>query len=290
MAIRHLKINRHITTRDEASLDKYLREVARIDLLSAEEEVELARKISIGDKLALNRLTTANLRFVISVSKQYQHQGLSLSDLINEGNLGLIKAAHKFDHSRGFKFISYAVWWIRQSILLAISEQSRVVRLPFNKTNSITKVNQGFSKLEQEFHREPTAFELSAVLRLSEDEVEDSIRLTAKSISMDAPITRSGEHGFSMHDFLADENYAPESHLMTESLALEIDRFLKILPQRESNILKLFFGLKGESQHSIDEISTKMGLSPERIRQVKERALRYLKANSQSKILRTYLA
>jgi RNA polymerase primary sigma factor len=290
MAVRHIKINRQFTRRDEASLDRYLREIAKVELLTPDEEAELAKRIKNGDKAALNKLTTANLRFVISVSKQYQHQGLSLPDLINEGNLGLIKAAYRFDHSRGFKFISYAVWWIRQSILAALSEQSRIVRLPSNKSLAITRVNQGYARLEQEFQREPTASELSMALKLSEDEVSDSIQLGLRPLSMDAPLGSGEEHSVNLYDVLCDEDAAPEAELMNESLKNEVERFLHYLKPRDAQILRLFFGLNRDFPLSLDEISEKVGLTPERVRQVKDKSIQSLKFNSDCRILRTYMS
>lgn len=290
MAIRQIKINRQFTRRDEASLERYLREVAKLELISPEEEVDLARRIKAGDRSALERLTKANLRFVVSVSKQYQHQGLSLPDLINEGNLGLMKAASRFDQSRGFKFISYAVWWIRQSILAAITEQSRIVRLPSNKAMVLSKINQSYARLEQEFEREPTHEELSSVLELSEAEVSESLRIGLRPVSMDAPLGTEDEQYGSLYDVMRDEEAAPEAQLMSESLTAEVNRFLKVLKPREAQVLRWYFGLNGYSSHSLDEIAIKTGLSPERVRQVKDKAIYSLKSTSGCRILRTYMA
>jgi RNA polymerase primary sigma factor len=290
MAMRQLKITKQVTNRDTASLDKYLQEIGKVDLISAEEEVELARRIRKGDHAALEKLTKANLRFVVSVSKQYQNQGLSLPDLINEGNLGLIKAAQRFDETRGFKFISYAVWWIRQSILQALAEQSRIVRLPLNKIGAINKINRTFSKLEQEFEREPTADEISGVLDLTVQDVKDSMRTSGRHLSMDAPLSSGEDSSGTMYDLLEnDDAPSPEAGLISESLQREIDRSLRALNPREAEVLRFFFGLNGEPVHTLEEIGEKLDLTRERVRQIKEKAIRRLKHSSRSKILKGYL-
>ncbi len=286
--MRQLKITKQVTNRENASLDKYLQEIGRLELITAEEEVVLAQKIKKGDVKALEKLTKANLRFVVSVSKQYQNQGLSLPDLINEGNLGLIKAAQRFDETRGFKFISYAVWWIRQSILQALAEQSRIVRLPLNKIGSINKINKAFSKLEQEFEREPTAAEIAKVLELSETEVKESMKNAGRHISMDAPLI-SGEDS-NMYDVLkSGDSPSPEKELMTDSLRREIERALQTLSEREADVIRYFFGLSGNHALTLEEIGEKFDLTRERVRQIKEKGLRRLKHVSKSKILKTYL-
>lgn len=288
--MRQLKITKQITNRETASLDKYLQEIGRVDLITAEQEVELARKIRNGDQQALEKLTKANLRFVVSVSKQYQSQGLSLPDLINEGNLGLIKAAQRFDETRGFKFISYAVWWIRQAILQALAEQSRIVRLPLNKIGVINKVNKTFSKLEQELEREPNLDEIATELELSESEVKESMKISARHISMDAPFLSSEESGNNMYDVIEDEDApCPENALFTASLCKEIARVLTTLTPREADIVKLYFGLDGSHALTLEEIAERFSLTRERVRQIKEKAIRRLKHTSRNKILRTYL-
>ncbi|MCG3166685.1 MAG: RNA polymerase sigma factor SigA [Bacteroidia bacterium] len=286
--MRQLKITKQVTNRENASLDKYLQEIGRVELITADEEVELAKKIKKGDVAALEKLTKANLRFVVSVSKQYQNQGLSLPDLINEGNLGLIKAAQRFDETRGFKFISYAVWWIRQSILQALAEQSRIVRLPLNKIGSINKINKTFAKLEQEFEREPTAAEIAEILDLTEQEVKESMKNAGRHISMDAPLANSEESN--MYDVLkSSDSPSPETELITDSLRKEIERALTTLNEREADILRCYFGLSGQHALTLEEIGEKFDLTRERVRQVKEKALRRLKHISRSKILKTYL-
>ncbi len=288
--MRQLKISKQVTNRETASLDKYLQEIGKVDLITADEEVELARKIRTGDQAALEKLTKANLRFVVSVSKQYQNQGLSLPDLINEGNLGLIKAAQRFDETRGFKFISYAVWWIRQSILQALAEQSRIVRLPLNKIGSINKINKTFSKLEQEYEREPSTAEIAAILEISETEVKESMKNTGRHVSMDAPLTTGDENAGSMYDVMqADDNPSPENGLLNESLRREIERSLHTLTSREADVIRLYFGLSGEHSMTLEEIGEKFALTRERVRQIKEKAIRRLKHTSRSKILKTYL-
>jgi RNA polymerase primary sigma factor len=288
--MRQLKISKQVTNRETASLDKYLQEIGRVDLITADEEVELAKKIRAGDQPALEKLTKANLRFVVSVSKQYQNQGLSLPDLINEGNLGLIKAAQRFDETRGFKFISYAVWWIRQSILQALAEQSRIVRLPLNKIGAINKINKTFSKLEQQFEREPSAAEISVVLEISETEVKESMKNVGRHVSMDAPLNTSDDNAGTMYDVLqSDDSPSPEFGLLHESLRREIERALYTLTSREADIVKLYFGLSGQHSMTLEEIGERFDLTRERVRQIKEKAIRRLKHTSRSKILKTYL-
>ncbi|HIE74021.1 MAG TPA: sigma-70 family RNA polymerase sigma factor [Flavobacteriales bacterium] len=286
--MRQLKITKQVTNRDTASLDKYLQEIGRVDLITAEEEVELAQKIKAGDQNALEKLTKANLRFVVSVSKQYQNQGLTLPDLINEGNLGLIKAAKRFDETRGFKFISYAVWWIRQSILQALAEQSRIVRLPLNKIGSINKINKAFARLEQEFERPPTAEEIADYVELSITEVKESLKNSGRHVSMDAPLI-DGEDS-NMYDVLrSDESPSPDSELMVESLRKEIRRALDTLTPREADVISSYFGLNKGHAMTLEEIGEKFDLTRERVRQIKEKAVRRLKHTSRSKILKTYL-
>jgi RNA polymerase primary sigma factor len=288
--MRQLKISKQVTNRETASLDKYLQEIGKVDLITADEEVELARKIRAGDQSALEKLTKANLRFVVSVSKQYQNQGLSLPDLINEGNLGLIKAAQRFDETRGFKFISYAVWWIRQSILQALAEQSRIVRLPLNKIGSINKINKTFSKLEQEYEREPSAAEIAVMLEISESDVKESMKNTGRHVSMDAPLTTGDDNAGSMYDVMeSDDAPNPENGLLHESLRREIERALHTLTSREADVVRLYFGLSGEHAMTLEEIGEKFDLTRERVRQIKEKAIRRLKHTSRSKILKTYL-
>jgi len=279
--MRQLKIVKQVTNRDTASLDKYLQEIAKVGLISAEEEVRLAKLIKKGDKVALEKLCKANLRFVVSVSKQYQNQGLSLPDLINEGNMGLIKAAQRFDETRGFKFISYAVWWIRQSILQALAEQARIVRLPLNKIGMINKVNKAYSLLEQQHEREPRPPPV--------DEVKESLKHSGRHLSMDAPML-DGEDS-DMHEILhTDESGStPESSLLYDSLKNEIERTIATLPEREADVIRHYFGLTGLHPHSLEEIGEKLNLTRERARQIKERAIRHLKHTSKCKILKTYL-
>ena len=286
--MRQLKITKQVTNRETASLDKYLQEIGKVELISAEEEVDLAQRIKQGDKIALEKLTKANLRFVVSVAKQYQNQGLSLPDLINEGNLGLIKAAQRFDETRGFKFISYAVWWIRQSILQALAEQSRIVRLPLNKIGSINKINKTYAKLEQEFEREPNAEEIAEVLEITEQEVKDSMKNAGRHISMDAPLVQDEDN--TMYDVLkSEEAPTPETELLYESLRKEIDRAISTLTQREQDVVRLYFGLNGSHPMTLEEIGEKFDLTRERVRQIKEKAIRRLKHTSRSKILKSYL-
>jgi len=288
MSMRQLKITKSITNRESRSLDKYLQEIGKEELITAEEEVELARRIKQGDQVALEKLTRANLRFVVSVAKQYQNQGLTLPDLINEGNLGLIKAAQRFDETRGFKFISYAVWWIRQSILQAIAEHSRIVRLPLNQVGSLNKLNKAFSKLEQEYEREPTEEELASILDLPEDKVKDSISISGRHISMDAPLI-SGEES-TLYDVMENrDSPKADKSLIMESLQQEIERTLDTLSEREKEIIKLYFGIGMNHGLTIDEIGEKFDLTRERVRQIKEKALKRLRQSTRSKLLRTYL-
>ncbi|MDP2723159.1 MAG: sigma-70 family RNA polymerase sigma factor [Bacteroidales bacterium] len=286
--MRQLKITKQVTNRETASLDKYLQEIGKVDLITAEEEVELARRIKQGDRAALEKLTKANLRFVVSVSKQYQNQGLSLPDLINEGNLGLIKAAQRFDETRGFKFISYAVWWIRQSILQALAEQSRIVRLPLNKIGSINKINKASARLEQSFEREPNSEEIAMELEMTETEVKESMRNAGRHVSMDAPLIQDEDN--TMYDVLrSEEAVTPETGLLYESLRKEIDRAIQTLTQREADVVKLYFGLNAGHPMTLEEIGEKFDLTRERVRQIKEKAIRRLKHTSRSKILKSYL-
>jgi len=286
--MRQLKITKQVTNRDTPSLDKYLHEIGKVDLITAEEEVELAKRIREGDERALNRLINANLRFVVSVSKQYQNQGLSLPDLINEGNLGLIKAAQRFDETRGFKFISYAVWWIRQSILQALAEQARIVRLPLNKIGSINKINKVLATLEQQYEREPSAEEVALELECSSKDVKESLRNSGRHVSMDAPLSQS-EDG-TLYDVLdCKDTPSPDQQLIQESLRREIERAISTLTEREANIIRLYFGLNSKNPYTLEEIGEEFGLTRERVRQIKEKAVRRLKQTSKSKILKTYL-
>jgi RNA polymerase primary sigma factor len=288
--MRQLKITKQVTNRETASLDKYLQEIGKVDLITAEEEAELARKIREGDQKALDRLTKANLRFVVSVSKQYQNQGLSLPDLINEGNLGLIKAAQRFDETRGFKFISYAVWWIRQSILQALAEQARIVRLPLNKIGLINKVNKAFSELEQEFGRAPTIDELAENLEFTRSDVKNSLANNSRHISMDAPLKEGDEDSSSLYDVLQNsEQNNPEKDLILESLRAEIERSLSTLKHREADVIRLYFGLDNQPPMTLAEIGLRFDLTRERVRQIKEKGIRKLKNTSRSKMLRAYL-
>ena len=286
--MRQLKITKQVTNRETASLDKYLQEIGKVELITAEEEVELARRIKNGDREALEKLTKANLRFVVSVSKQYQNQGLSLPDLINEGNLGLIKAAQRFDETRGFKFISYAVWWIRQSILQALAEQSRIVRLPLNKIGSINKINKAYARLEQEHEREPDAVEIAELLDIPEGEVKESMRNSGRHVSMDAPLIQDEDN--TLYDVLrSDDTNTPEKDLIVESLRKEIDRAISTLTPREADVIRLYFGLNSKHPMTLEEIGEKFDLTRERVRQIKEKALRRLKHTSRSKNLKSYL-
>ena len=285
--MRQLKITKSITNRESASLDKYLQEIGREDLITVEEEVELAQAIRKGDRRALEKLTRANLRFVVSVAKQYQNQGLSLPDLINEGNLGLIKAAEKFDETRGFKFISYAVWWIRQSILQALAEQSRIVRLPLNQVGSLNKIGKAFSRFEQENERKPSPEELAQELDIPVDKISDTLKVSGRHISVDAPFVEGEDN--SLLDVLVNDD-APngDGTLMNESLSREIDRALATLTERESDIIKMFFGI-GCQEVTLEEIGDKFGLTRERVRQIKEKAIRRLRQGTRSRLLKTYL-
>ncbi len=287
--MRQLKIVKQVTNRDTASLDKYLQEIAKVGLISAEEEVRLAQRIKKGDKQALEKLCKANLRFVVSVSKQYQNQGLSLPDLINEGNLGLMKAAERFDETKGFKFISYAVWWIRQSILQALAEQARIVRLPLNKIGTINKVNKAFSQLEQVHEREPNPEEIAEMLNITAEEVKDALKHGGRHLSMDAPIMEGEESDMYEIIYNDDDDNAPENNLLYDSLKNEIERTIATLPEREAEVIVHYFGLSGLQPHTLEEIGEKLNLTRERARQIKERGLRHLKQTSKCKILRTYL-
>ena len=285
--MRQLKITKSITNRESASLDKYLQEIGREELVTPEEEVELAQRIRKGDPVALEKLTRANLRFVVSVAKQYQNQGLSLPDLINEGNLGLIKAAEKFDETRGFKFISYAVWWIRQSILQALAEQSRIVRLPLNQVGSLNKINKALSKFEQENERQPSNEELSEMIDVPKDKISDTLRVGSRHVSVDAPFVEGEDN--SLLDVLPnDDSPSADRGLVNESLNTEIERALSTLTDREREIIKSFFGI-GCQEMTLEEIGERFGLTRERVRQIKEKAIRRLKSPSRSKLLKSYL-
>ncbi len=287
--MRQLKISKQITNRESQSLDKYLQEIGKVELLTPDDEVELARRIREGDQIALEKLTKANLRFVVSVAKQYQNQGLSLGDLINEGNLGLIKAAKRFDETRGFKFISYAVWWIRQSILQALAEQSRIVRLPLNRVGALNKIGKAFSKLEQEFEREPSPQEISEILEgMSETEVQDTLKISGRHISMDAPLVQ-GEENRLLDVLENEEEPDPDSGLINESLSKEVERALSTLTQREAEVIRLYFGIGVEHSLTLEEIGEKFDLTRERVRQIKEKAIRRLRHTSRSKGLKAYL-
>jgi len=286
--MRQLKITKQVTNRETASLDKYLQEIGKVDLITAEEEVELAQKVKQGDQLALERLTKANLRFVVSVAKQYQNQGLTLPDLINEGNLGLIKAAQRFDETRGFKFISYAVWWIRQSILQALAEQSRIVRLPLNKIGSINKINKTYAFLEQSHERPPSAEEIANELDMTINDVKESMKNSGRHVSMDAPLVEGEDSN--LYDVLrSGESPNPDKELIHESLKTEIVRALETLTPREADVIKLYFGLGENHPMTLEEIGETFDLTRERVRQIKEKAIRRLKHTSRSKILKTYL-
>lgn len=287
--MRQLKITKSITNRESQSLEKYLQEIGKVDLLTPEEEVDLAKRIKQGDQLALEKLTKANLRFVVSVAKQYQNQGLSLSDLINEGNLGLIKAAQRFDETRGFKFISYAVWWIRQSILQALAEQSRIVRLPLNKVGSLNKINKAFSQLEQEYEREPSADELAEVLEINTSEVQTTLGVAARHVSMDAPFVEGEDN--SLLDVLENGNTPGTDAKLEymESLRREIERSLSTLTDRQRDVIKLYFGIGVEHPMSLEDIGDKFGLTRERVRQIKDKAINKLRSASRSKLLKAYL-
>ena len=286
--MRQLKITKQVTNRETASLDKYLQEIGKVDLITAEEEVELAQRIREGDQIALEKLTKANLRFVVSVAKQYQNQGLSLPDLINEGNLGLIKAAQRFDETRGFKFISYAVWWIRQSILQALAEQSRIVRLPLNKIGSINKINKMFAYLEQAHERPPSAEEIAKELDMTINDVKESMKNSGRHVSMDAPLVEGEDSN--LYDVLrSGESPNPDRLLLHESLRTEIERALETLTPREADVVRLYFGLGDQHPMTLEEIGETFDLTRERVRQIKEKAIRRLKHTTRSKILKTYL-
>ena len=286
--MRQLKITKQVTNRETAYLDKYLQEIGKVDLITAEEEVELAQKVKQGNQLALEKLTKANLRFVVSVAKQYQNQGLTLPDLINEGNLGLIKAAQRFDETRGFKFISYAVWWIRQSILQALAEQSRIVRLPLNKIGSINKINKTYAFLEQSHERPPSAEEIANELEMTINDVKESMKNSGRHVSMDAPLVEGEDSN--LYDVLrSGESPNPDKDLLHESLRTEIERALETLTLREADVIKLYFGLGNHHPMTLEEIGETFDLTRERVRQIKEKAIRRLKHTSRSKILKTYL-
>jgi RNA polymerase primary sigma factor len=286
--MRQLKIVKQITNRESQSLDKYLQEIGKVDLITSDDEVQLAQRIREGDQIALEKLTKANLRFVVSVAKQYQNNGLTLGDLINEGNVGLIKAAKRFDEKRGFKFISYAVWWIRQSIMQALAEQSRIVRLPLNRVGSLNKVNKTFSELEQKFQREPSPQELAEVLELPLEEVVNTLKIGGRHVSMDAPFAQGEENG--LLDVLEDETEAaPDTALMMDSLRREVQRALSTLTVREADVITYYFGLNGKTPLTLEEIGEKFSLTRERVRQIKEKATRRLRHNSRSKVLKSYL-
>ena len=286
--MRQLKITKQVTNRETASLDKYLQEIGKVDLITADEEVELAQRIKAGDQIALEKLTKANLRFVVSVAKQYQNQGLTLPDLINEGNLGLIKAAQRFDETRGFKFISYAVWWIRQSILQAIAEQSRIVRLPLNKIGSINKINKTYAFLEQSHERPPSAEEIAKELDMTINDVKESMKNSGRHVSMDAPLVEGEDSN--LYDVLrSGESPNPDKELLHESLRTEIERDLETLTPREADVIRLYFGLGNQHPMTLEEIGETFDLTRERVRQIKEKAIRRLKHTSRSKILKTYL-
>ena len=286
--MRQLKITKQVTNRETASLDKYLQEIGKVDLITADEEVELAQRIKAGDQIALEKLTKANLRFVVSVAKQYQNQGLTLPDLINEGNLGLIKAAQRFDETHGFKFISYAVWWIRQSILQALAEQSRIVRLPLNKIGSINKINKTYAFLEQSHERPPSAEEIAKELDMTINDVKESMKNSGRHVSMDAPLVEGEDSN--LYDVLrSGESPNPDKELLHESLRTEIERALETLTPREADVIRLYFGLGNQHPMTLEEIGETFDLTRERVRQIKEKAIRRLKHTSRSKILKTYL-
>ena len=286
--MRQLKITKQVTNRETASLDKYLQEIGKVDLITAEEEVELAQRIKAGDQIALEKLTKANLRFVVSVAKQYQNQGLTLPDLINEGNLGLIKAAQRFDETRGFKFISYAVWWIRQSILQALAEQSRIVRLPLNKIGSINKINKTYAFLEQAHERAPSAEEIAKELDMTINDVKESLKNSGRHVSMDAPLVEGEDSN--LYDVLnSGESPNQDRVLLHESLRTEIERALETLTPREADVVRLYFGLGDQHAMTLEEIGETFDLTRERVRQIKEKAIRRLKHTSRSKILKSYL-
>ena len=286
--MRQLKISKQITNRESQSLDKYLQEISKVGMVSIDEEVELAQRIREGDQMALEKLTKANLRFVVSVSKQYQNQGLTLGDLINEGNLGLIKAAKRFDETRGFKFISYAVWWIRQSILQALAEQSRIVRLPLNRVGSLNKISRSFAELEQKYEREPSPDEIAELLELSTAEVVDTLKISGRHVSMDAPFVQ-GEENRLLDVMVNADAESPDAGLLHDSLRREVQRALSTLTMREADVVTLYFGLNGHAALTLEEISDKFSLTRERVRQIKEKALRRLQHTTRSKALKPYL-
>jgi RNA polymerase primary sigma factor len=286
--MRQLKITKQVTNRDTPSLDKYLQEIGRVDLISPEEEVTLARRIKSGDAEALSKLVKSNLRFVVSVAKQYQNQGMGLPDLINEGNLGLMKAAQRFDETRGFKFISYAVWWIRQAILQALAEQARIVRLPVNKIGSINRINRAFARLEQEYEREPSSQEIADILEMIPEDVKESLKTNGRTVSMDAPISSEEEN--TMYDVMQNpDTPSPDKNLINESLAYEIERALSSLSPREAKVLKLYFGLGMKHPFTLEEIGEELKLTRERVRQIKEKAIKRIQFTTRCKILKTYL-
>jgi len=286
--MRQLKITKQVTNRESLSVDKYLYEISKVDLISAEEEVELTKRIKEGDRRALDKMVKANLRFVVSVAKQYQNQGLSLPDLINEGNVGLIKAAQRFDETRGFKFISYAVWWIRQSILQSLAEQARIVRLPLNKIGSLNKITKVFSRLEQEFEREPSVYEIAYELDIAPNDVKQALQSIGKHVSMDAPLKEGEEN--SLYDVLkSSDSPKPDNMLLLESLQQEITRVLSSLTFREGDIVKYYYGLDGHTPHTLEEIGNKFGLTRERVRQIKEKAIKRLRHSSRNKVLKQFL-
>jgi RNA polymerase primary sigma factor len=286
--MRQLKISKQITNRESQSLDKYLTEIGKVDLITAEVEVELAKRIREGDQVALEKLTKANLRFVVSVAKQYQNNGLTLGDLINEGNLGLIKAAKRFDEKRGFKFISYAVWWIRQSIMQALAEQSRIVRLPLNRVGSLNKINKTFAELEQKFQREPSADEIAEIMGVTVEDVRDNLKVAGRHVSMDAPFVNGEDN--SLIDVLSDVNEStPDSALISNSLSVEVQRALATLTAREADVIGLYFGLNNNNSMTLEEIGELYSLTRERVRQIKEKATRRLRHSSRSRTLKTYL-
>jgi RNA polymerase primary sigma factor len=286
--MRQLKITKQVTNRESKSLDKYLQDISKIELITADEEVELAQRIRAGDQEALDKLTTANLRFVVSVSKQYQNQGLSLPDLINEGNAGLVKAAKRFDETRGFKFISYAVWWIRQAILQALAEQSRIVRLPLNKIGSINKINKAYSFLEQTHERAPSAEEIAHTLDVSVSNVRQSMKISGRHVSMDMPL-REGESSTLYDVVKSEESPRPDADLMRNSLIIEINRALDTLSEKEAIVLRHYYGINQKHPMSLQEIGDSFGLTRERVRQIKEKVIRRLRNTSKSKVLKTYL-
>jgi RNA polymerase primary sigma factor len=285
--MRQLKITKQITNRESQSLDKYLQEIGKVDLISADQEVELAKLIRAGDTIALEKLTKANLRFVVSVAKQYQNNGLTLGDLINEGNLGLVKAAMRFDETRGFKFISYAVWWIRQSILQALAEQSRVVRLPLNRVGTLNKISKTYSLLEQKFQREPSPAEVAELMEVSQEEVESTMKISGRSVSMNAPLIQGEEN--SLLDVLSSTDESPDEKMMMTSLQQEVNRALSTLTDREAEVISSYFGLNGSRAMSLEEIGDRFQLTRERVRQIKEKATRRLRHVSRSKALKAYL-